>query len=239
MNKGGVRPPSGMELGVSITKYSALVSGLVDRVHWETPPPHLAEDLKALKSSLKGHFYYGQARRCCYCSIELANNKFAYQLDHVISRNDRPDFMVCLLNLAVACGPCNGAKSKKPALAFGMIVGELAVVPMLSEAYAIVHPQFDEWGAHLKVDEFDRVVHRTEKGLYTIGVCRIDRLNAARLSDYFAAGDRPKVVDLVVRVGSYKQKSRKLAAIELLGKLAERGSHRAKLAVSRIELEAL
>jgi len=228
-----------MALGVSIAQYSALVRELKDQVHWEAPPAHLAADLKALKSSLKSHFYYGQGRRCCYCGLELANNKFAYQLDHVISRNARADFMVCLLNLAVACGPCNGAKSKKLALAPGVIVDELVVVPMSSEAYAIVHPQFDSWGIHLKLDEFDRVVHLTDKGLCTINVCRIDRLNAARLSDHFAAEDRPKVVDLVVKVGSYRQKNRKLAAIELLEKLAERGSHRAKLAVGRIGLELI
>ncbi|MEN5426429.1 hypothetical protein ABE522_08730 [Stenotrophomonas pennii] len=239
MNNGLVRPPSGMDIGVSTAKYFALVCGLTDRVHWEAPPAHLEADLKTLKSSLKDHFYYGQARRCCYCGIELPNNKLAYQLDHVISRNDRADFMVCLLNLAVACGPCNGAKSKKAALATGIVAAELAVVPMSSEAYAIVHPQFDEWGIHLRLDEFNRVLHRTEKGRCTITICKIDKLNAARLSDHFAAGDRPKVVDLVVRVGSYKQKGRKIAAIQLLEKLARRGSHRARVAVGRISLEVM
>jgi len=239
VKRGRVNPPSGMSLGVSVAKYSALVKGLTDRGHWEAPPAHLAEDLKILKSNLKDHFYYGQMRRCCYCGIELAKHKSAYQLDHIISRYDRADFMVSLLNLAVACGPCNGAKSKRASLESCVIVSDLDVVPMTPQSYAIVHPQFDDWSLHLEFDDLNRVVHKTRKGQYTISVCRIDRLNAARLSDHFAAVDRPKVVDLVVKVGSYKQKARKIAAIELLGKLAARGSHRASLAVGRIELEIM
>lgn len=239
MNRTIAYVPSDNDVGVPVVIYRRMVEGLVEGNHWSDPPPHLADDLKSIKKALKGHFYNCQSRRCCYCSIELPNHGASIYLDHVISRRDRPDFMLSLNNLGAACGPCNGSKSAKPVLIEGLDVAGVVNVPMDSGAYILVHPQLDEWADHFELDEFSRIRKTTDKGGKTIEMCGIDKLNAARLSDHFASRDRAEVVKVITKVGSYKQRARKQRAIQLLRDLAYRGSDKARVAVARIEMEVI
>ncbi|MEN4920729.1 hypothetical protein ABE485_18810 [Achromobacter spanius] len=188
--------------------------------YWNIDEHHVDHSLvTAYRSEVKDHYYYRQARRCCYCSKELDKHKRSYDAEHIISKDSCPHLMFETNNIAASCLQCNGAKYITNVLA-----GEAKPdsVPIDSKDYIIVHPHLDEWENHLEFDKFERVVAKPgdRKGSETIRICKIEKLNRLRLSDYFLPGDN-KLAEKTIE-GFYKsiRVSTKKKKFELLEKIS-------------------
>jgi hypothetical protein len=154
--------------------------------YWIDPPSVEEPIVNRFREEIKDHYFWGQARRCCYCSFELQNNKRTYDAEHILDRADFPEFAFETNNIAAACKPCNGGKSSKSALLNGE--PKPSTVPTDSASYLIVHPHLDCWDQHLEFDAIERIKPKNGslKGQATVSVCAIDKINSARLSDHFA-----------------------------------------------------
>ncbi|MBB3158104.1 hypothetical protein FHS07_001800 [Microbacterium proteolyticum] len=136
-----------------------------------TPDPWADERIGAMKARAKKHYIAEQDNRCCYCAEQwLTEHGRVWDLEHVVPKVLRPEFMFEPRNLAVACPDCNLAKWDKETLTGPQI----AEYPSQAGSFLVVHPHFDRWEDHI---EKCGVVFRpiTEKGTWTVTECNLGR----------------------------------------------------------------
>lgn len=207
--------------------------------YWTSPPAARKAAVEDFRSDVKQHYFYGQSRRCCYCSFELQGNHSTFDAEHILDRRTYPEFAFELRNLAASCRPCNGSKSKKNVLVAQHQTGD--PLPYTSDQYKIVHPHLDEWGDHLEFDDLDRIAPKkgSGKGKETFDVCEIKYLNCARLSDYFT-GAQAGAEHALRGFFRVKQRARRLKFLALLQQLAKQYNlAQASAIVERLQKEEL
>ncbi|WP_146068072.1 HNH endonuclease [Cryobacterium sp. M96] len=124
-----------------------------------------------VKSHIKTHYILEQSNRCCYCDHHLpTNNHRMWDIEHIVPRLSHPQFMFRPDNLAVSCPDCNREKGT-----FQMLVNaRLVRYPVISAAFKLVHPHFDNFKDHiLRVNYV--YVPKTKKGTETIRRCNLLR----------------------------------------------------------------
>lgn len=129
------------------------------------------KSLKSLRTRAKKHYVAEQQNRCCYCAQQwLTEHGRVWDLEHVVPRKTRPDFMFEPRNLAAACPDCNNAKSSDETL----IDPRITLYPTSSGAFAVIHPHFDRWEDHINRNG---LVYRpiTDKGTWTVKHCKLGR----------------------------------------------------------------
>lgn len=189
--------------------------GAEDKKFWNVDDEAHAPLVAAFRAEVKTYYWQRQARRCCYCSKELDVHKAAYDAEHIIHKDEFPEFMFELANLSVACKTCNGIKTNKNVFALDIFPKD---IPKLSSEYRIVHPHLDEWEAHFCFDSIRRIVplNGNAKGAETIEVCGINYLNAARLADHFLPADYGAVQAALEGFFRVKRRGWKLKYLDIL-----------------------
>jgi hypothetical protein len=143
--------------------------------------------VSTFKSNIKDYlFATAQGRYCCYCGCILEKHKATYDLEHIICKNNNKKVIFHIRNLALACKPCNISKHTKK-VTLETINENDDLIYESNTDYIIVHPHFDDWGNHLSIDKYNRVVvnNSSNKGETTIKICGISKKNAMSLSDFF------------------------------------------------------
>lgn len=173
------------------------------------------------RSEVKEHYFWHQANRCCYCSMELQPNARVFDAEHILDKSGFPEFMFHPENIAVACVICNTHKSAKSVLSDESV--RPAIIPTESADYKILHPHFDEWDHHLRFDEIGRIspVQGSTKGFETISICAMDGINLLRLSRKFAPASRKSAYDMMCKVVTYVNPWKIEAALAVMQNLAE------------------
>jgi HNH endonuclease len=124
----------------------------------------------ALKAAIKTHYIKAQGRRCSYCARRFATtNHRVWDLDHIVSRDERPEFILEPRNLSAACVDCNNSKRAKKVLR-----RKIVKYPRTSSAFLIVHPHYDDYDKHIGVVDVVYVGF-TPKGRQTIAICELWR----------------------------------------------------------------
>ncbi|AZO07941.1 HNH endonuclease [Mesorhizobium sp. M3A.F.Ca.ET.080.04.2.1] len=129
------------------------------------------EELDELKSRTKQHYIREQNYRCCYCQQPLyAHHGRVWDLEHVIARATRCDFMFVPRNLAVACVECNQAKGVVP-----VADPSRRSFPDRADLYRIVHPHFHTWEDHIELEGEGTYHALSPEGKFTIYHCDLFR----------------------------------------------------------------
>lgn len=131
------------------------------------------KEFKGLKDNVKKHYKVEQNYICPYCQVEYPiKHGMVWDIEHIISRDSKVQFMFEPYNLCVACKDCNGAKSS-----INVLKNEAVIrFPRRSNSYKIVHPHFDIYNKHINAvlpGDFYRPL--SEKGEFTIITCRLLR----------------------------------------------------------------
>lgn len=154
-------------------------------------------DASGIKRRLKKYYIKLQGLRCCYCQkINFTCNNRFWDLEHILSEVDYPQFFSEPANLSVCCSRCNTAKSHENVLIGNLEDGD--GVPKSSAQYSIVHPLIDEWSDHLSHTHYLLYHPKTEKGKELIKVCKLLD-EAAEL-----AGQDSDAVELALEIGFYE-----------------------------------
>lgn len=179
---------------------------------------HLVDRFRA---EVKAHYFWHQANRCCYCSMELQPNARVFDAEHILDKSGFPEFMFHPENIAVACVICNTHKSAKSVLSSDNV--RPVTIPTKSGDYKILHPHLDEWEHHLRFDEIGRIspVPGSTKGPETISICAMDGINFLRLSRKFAPASRENAYELMCKVVTYVSLRKIDATLALMQSLAE------------------
>ncbi|CAG2128926.1 HNH endonuclease [Cupriavidus plantarum] len=154
-------------------------------------------DLSDVKKHIKDYYIKVQDHVCPYCQQKMVvDHNGAWDAEHIIAKDARPEFMFEPENLCIACKDCNGEKSNKNVLTNP----QLKRFPRNREAYLICHPHFDQYEAHLKVVSNPLFfIPHTDKGRRTIEICGLLRF-LYQVSEY---GDVP--VEIAGEIGTLHQ----------------------------------
>jgi uncharacterized protein (TIGR02646 family) len=193
-------------------------------ISWNTKDEELSAIVASFRNEVKDYYFSAQRRRCCYCSFELQKHKLTYDAEHILDKDEYPEYMFELGNIASACKHCNISKSNQCISASKQRFHELSAN---SNEYSIVHPHFDEWEDHFQFDEIGRIVpiDNSSKGKATMQICKIDVINVARLSDEFSLHDKPIVEQTLRAFHEVDEVARKQELLEVISELASRYRH--------------
>ncbi|WP_418114365.1 HNH endonuclease domain-containing protein [Vibrio scophthalmi] len=132
-----------------------------------------AAEFNDIKSTIKTHYKIEQNYKCPYCAVTYpVGHGMAWDIEHIVPREKKSQFMFEPRNLCVACKDCNGAKSSKEVL----VNPNRVRFPNASQDYKIIHPHFDVYQEHINAvvpGDFYRPL--SIKGEFTIVACRLLR----------------------------------------------------------------
>lgn len=158
------------EMQKKIDSFKALPSGQRVGAYWDTKDDL---ELQSLKYHIKQHYLHAQDSTCAYCRQKIVvSHSAAWDTDHVIAKDEYPDFMFDPINLCISCKDCNLTKHNKRVLSNP----KRKTLPGKPADYLIVHPHLDIYSDNITIvgiAEF--YLPRTEKGAKTVEVCGLLR----------------------------------------------------------------
>ncbi|EKO3629018.1 hypothetical protein [Vibrio metschnikovii] len=131
------------------------------------------DEFDEIRRVIKNHYKVEQGYKCPYCAVIYpVTHGMVWDIEHIVAKDKKVQFMFEPRNLCVACKDCNCSKNSKQVL----VSPSRVKFPTNSKAYKIVHPHFDDYEEHINAvvpGEFYRPL--TEKGEFTIITCRLLR----------------------------------------------------------------
>jgi hypothetical protein len=136
-----------------------------------------SEEIKGIRQKIKSYYINEQGQTCPYCKVyQEATHHSTWNVEHIISRDEMPEWVFEPQNLCVSCLECNTYKSKKqvtkaPANTYKKF-------PKKSFNYKIIHPHFDSYEDHI-YSCVPGIAYRfiTDKGDATIQTCGLNRFH--------------------------------------------------------------
>lgn len=126
---------------------------------------------------LRAREYYRkkQNRRCAYCRTIVRTSQASPEIEHIVPKSDKPDWMYEPFNQCVSCKMCNTKKSTRNVLSNKNVT----ILPRKSADYLLVHPHIDSYSQHINI--IDGILYEglTDKGRDTIKICELDRYELA------------------------------------------------------------
>lgn len=142
------------------------------------------EPLRAIKDRILAYHLQRHGNSCCYCREPLhGRGPFTTDREHILPKKKYKELTFELSNLSAACKRCN-MEYKKDRTDFIVEPETIALAHNDAGRYLFVHPNFDNWGHHLRrlsaqVDTvevvFFQVKNESQKGKYTSNFFRFDR----------------------------------------------------------------
>jgi len=141
-----------------LAPFNGIISGSV----WSLEHKGLSE----IKIKIKKHYLKEQNSTCAVCKQRiLVAHAAAWDIEHIVSRDENSNFCFEPLNLCVTCKDCNIEKSDKKVL----IRSRKDKYSKKTGQYVIIHPHFDKYSEHIDVIEAGLLYNgKTDKGKCTI-----------------------------------------------------------------------
>lgn len=108
-----------------------------------------SERLKGLRARIKNHHLAIQDEQCCYCKRNLTGEfPLVVDVEHILPKRTFPELMFDIANLSVACKRCNmNIKGQK--VDFVVDLTSVKSNHRHPHLYQFIHPNFDDYFAHL------------------------------------------------------------------------------------------
>ncbi|MDO9474779.1 MAG: hypothetical protein Q7J28_17175 [Caulobacter sp.] len=162
------------------SQMAAITAAMLRSRPWTVKDP----DVKAAKNAIRDLHLKRQEDTCCYCRMSLhGGGYFMIDREHVLPKAKYRPFVFEIWNLSVSCKRCN-MELKRERDAF--VVDKSATAPFQDSGnYRIIHPNFDEWEAHLAREtiQLNRsvmtkivVINDSTKGRYTFDFFKLQDL---------------------------------------------------------------
>jgi hypothetical protein len=159
---------------------TAIAAAMVRARPWTVKDP----DIKSAKNAIRDLHLQRQEHTCCYCRLSVhGGGHFMIDREHVLPKAKYKTYTFEIWNLSVSCKRCN-MELKRERDAF--VVDKSATAQFQDSAnYRIIHPNFDEWEAHLEREmiQLSRsvmtkivVVGDSAKGRYTFDFFKLQDL---------------------------------------------------------------
>lgn len=130
-----------------------------------------------IKKKLREYYSTEQKGLCAYCRSEIEYDGKHEDLEHIIHKNFKYNWMFEVRNLVLSCKICNTSKGVKHSLKAKFRIEQQFFYE--SDKYKIIHPQLDYYEQHIQIQDNFFVVGLTPKGRATILICDLWRPHLA------------------------------------------------------------
>ena len=146
--------------------------GVKDQNHWES------SYLDGFKEQFRDYMLRKQNYVCAYCRLELHPNEVTPEIEHIVPKSEKPDWMYEPFNLCISCKLCNTKKNTKEVLRDNRVTE----LPHNSDAYLLIHPHLDRYSDFIEF--VGDVLYKAKgdsnsKGAKTIEICELNRIEVA------------------------------------------------------------
>lgn len=131
--------------------------------------------IKSFKKNLRVNMYNKQNKRCAYCRIHVPLACVPMHREHIVYKDEHPQWMFLPENLCVACPTCNEFKGTTEVLDDP----QSTTYPKESAGFKIIHPMYDKYSEHIELVGDVLYKGKTNKGIFTIETCRLYRVGLA------------------------------------------------------------
>lgn len=184
-----------------------------------------------VKEAIKKHYLKAQDYTCPYCRQRIVVDHLAvWDAEHIISKDENPQFMFEPKNLCVSCKDCNKSKAAKTVLVKPSKT--LRKLPVDPDAYTYCHPHFHIYSQHIRVVEVAGFyMPLTERGIALIETCGLLRF-VLKFGGYELVEQRVGqiVVDLGSKLLEAKNAAEQVYLLVLIKSVVEKGLKSAALA---------
>lgn len=160
------KPTEEEQQAIAEMEAKGLVSG-----DWDSGKKHI----KSFKKNLREDMYDKQNKRCAYCRIHVPKGCDPMHREHIVYKDDHPQWMFLPENLCVSCFWCNNWKGTTEVLVDPQTVN----YPKASDGFKIIHPMYDRYSDHIELVGGVLYKGKTPKGVFTINTCHLYRADLA------------------------------------------------------------
>lgn len=131
--------------------------------------------IKSFKENLREDMYEKQNELCAFCRIHVPLSCVPMHREHIVYKDEHPQWMFLPENLCIACPLSNEFKGTTEVLANP----NTKTYPRNGSGFKIIHPLYDRYSEH--VDLIGGILYRgkTDKGRFTIATCHLYRVKLA------------------------------------------------------------
>ncbi|MFV1885250.1 MAG: HNH endonuclease [Balneola sp.] len=171
---------------------------------WKKP------EFKPIRDRIREFYRNIQNDTCCYCRLPINKGSDQIEIEHIIDKNKRLDFIFEGRNLVVSCHKCNFTKSKKPVMALCPPINQY---PQDGSTFNILQGHYDDYFEHIEFLE-DSIYHAlTTKGEFTIQICGLDRVGLAEQREKVTLYEDDELVSDVIDIRNSANNDEKIDAL--------------------------
>lgn len=158
----------------------------------------------SIKKNIIEHLRKEQYNKCCYCKKELGFDLKNVDIEHIIPKSSYPQFTFYGRNLALSCPGCNTIKGMKNVLS-----NNIVRYPQAGNRFKIIHPHYDRYSNHIRIEKDSVYIALTTKGSETITYCELFRLqNVEKRAKKFQATQQSPIAALTEALRTCSQNER-------------------------------
>lgn len=131
--------------------------------------------IKSFKDHLLRDMYEKQNKLCAYCRMHISLACNYLHREHVVYKDEHPQWMFLPKNLCVSCPVCNVYKGKEEVLKNP----KTKTYPNSGDGFKIIHPMYDKYSDHIELIGGILYKGKTVKGIFTINTCHLYRVELA------------------------------------------------------------
>lgn len=143
----------------------------------------------AAKSQIKELLKIKHKHQCCYCRRSFVGEfNMVIDIEHVLPKEKFPEWIFEIENLSLSCKRCN-MNVKNDDIEF--YKEQVGTYSRDSDAYKIIHPNYDDWNLHMKyfcwIENDLRIIKyvplaNSSKAAFTYAYMRLDELEIKTLN---------------------------------------------------------
>ena len=134
------------------------------------------KELDGFKENIRDYLREKQKGRCAFCRMKLHEENATAEVEHVVNKGSRLDWMFLPQNLCIACSVCNSYKGTKEVL----VNKNIEDYPKDGRGFKIIHPMYDRYSDHIELVGGILYRGKTPKGCFTIDTCHLYRVDLAK-----------------------------------------------------------
>ena len=131
--------------------------------------------IKSFKENLRKEMYRKQNKLCAFCRIHVPLACVPMHREHIVYKDEHPQWMFLPENLCVACPYCNEYKGTTEVL----VNPKTKTYPKVGNGFKIIHPLYDKYSDHIELVGGILYRGKTAKGVFTINTCHLYRVGLA------------------------------------------------------------
>lgn len=161
------------------------------------------KEITKIRDELRRHYIPQQSGCCSYCRLDNPQNHgLTWDVEHIAPQGDFPQFLFEPRNLSLSCKDCNGAKNNKVVLDTSKVDTSVNY-PSDGRFFYIIHPHFDDYEEHIKVERYGErfIYHPSEgKGINTYKMCNLSRFTTYEAHNITDANVAKSIMKLLLEL---------------------------------------